>query len=146
MSQSEIEDKIVVAIATDLSSSSANTSSSSNIFDDSISDIINSPNETDTSSSSEEAGDVLFPLYQLLMYGKRRSKVQGFLDTVHLYSDTVFKEHFRLQRHTAYLQIGILNIIVYYLHFLKYMCHVHFYICRHVAAEQFYSVSFFWYA
>lgn len=63
MSQSEIEEKVIIAIATELSSSSVNTSSSSNIFDDSISEIINF-NESDTSSSSEEAGnDILFPLY-----------------------------------------------------------------------------------
>ncbi|XP_067216809.1 uncharacterized protein [Linepithema humile] len=109
MSQSEIEEKVIIAIATELTSSSVNTSSSSNIFNDSISEIINS-NESNTSSSSEEAGnDILFPLYQLLMHGRRHSKVQGFLDTVHLYSDIVFKEHFRLQRHTAYLQIDMLQ-------------------------------------
>ncbi|XP_032690730.1 protein ALP1-like [Odontomachus brunneus] len=109
MSQLEMEDNIIIAIAADLSSSSANTSSSSNILNDSISEIIDS-NESDTSSSSEEVGDdILFPLYQLLMRGRRRSKVQGFLDTVQLYSDTVFKEHFRLARHTAYLQINLLQ-------------------------------------
>ncbi|XP_071577572.1 uncharacterized protein [Temnothorax nylanderi] len=107
--QIEIENEII-AIAADLSSSSTNTSSSSNIFDDSISEIMNSTNESGASSSSEEAEDeILFPLYQLLIQGRRRSKVQGFLDTVHLYSDTVFKEHFRLQRRTAYLQIDMLQ-------------------------------------
>lgn len=118
-----MEDEIIIAIAADLSSSSAssnsNTSSSLNIFNDSEI-TTNSTNESDASTSSEEAGDdILFSLYQLLMYGRRRSKVEGFLNTVDLYSDTVFKEHFRLQRHTAYLQIGILNIIVYYLHSVK---------------------------
>lgn len=101
MAQLSKIDKIIITITTDLSSSSVNTSSSSN---NSISDIMNSTNESNASFSSEEAGDdILFPLYQLLMHGRRRSKVQDFLDTVHLYSDTVFKEHFRLQRRTAYL-------------------------------------------
>lgn len=118
-----MEDEIIIAIAADLSSSSAslnsNTSSSLNIFNDSEI-ITNSTNECDASTSNEEAGDdILFSLYQLLMHGRRRSKIESFLNTVDLYSDTVFKEHFRLQRHTAYLQIGILNIIVYYLHSVK---------------------------
>jgi len=104
--QLEVEDKIIIATAADLSFSSTNTSSSLNIFDDSISEIINSTNESNASSSEAE-DDMLFPLYRLLMHGRRRSKVQGFLDIVHLYSDVVFKEHFRLRRHTAYLQIGI---------------------------------------
>lgn len=117
--QLKIEDEIIITIAADLSSSSVNTSSSSNTFNDSINEIINSTNESDASSSNEEACDILFPLYQLLMHGRRRSKVQGFLDTVHLYTDAVFKEHFRLQRQIAYLQIGISNIIVYYLYSLK---------------------------
>ncbi|KMQ87376.1 nuclease harbi1 [Lasius niger] len=108
-----MEDEIIIAIAADLSSSSAssnsNTSSSLNIFNDSEI-TTNSTNESDASTSSEEAGDdILFSLYQLLMYGRRRSKVEGFLNTVDLYSDTVFKEHFRLQRHTAYLQIDMLQ-------------------------------------
>lgn len=48
-------------------------------------------------------------MYQLLTCGRRHAKVQGFLDTVHLYIDTVFKEHFRLQQRTAYLQIDMLQ-------------------------------------
>lgn len=102
-----MEDKIIALLTEDLSPNSANTSSS-NIFNDSISEIIDSTNESFTSFSNNEAeNDILFPLYQLLMRERRRSKVQGFFDTVHLYSDTVFKEHFRLQRHTAYFQISI---------------------------------------
>ncbi|GAB1868091.1 Nuclease harbi1 [Camponotus japonicus] len=99
-------------MAADLSSSSDSltlTSSSSDVFNDNEI-ITNSSDEFEISSSNEEAEyDILFSLYQLLMHGKRRSKVQGFLDTVHLYSDAIFKEHFRLQRHTAYLQIDILR-------------------------------------
>lgn len=122
---SEKKDKIIIAMAADLSSSSdslTSTSSSSDVFNDNEI-ITNSSDEFEISSSNEEAEyDILFSLYQLLMHGKRRSKVQGFLDTVHLYSDAIFKEHFRLQRRTAYLQIGILNIIIvfeYYLHSVK---------------------------
>ncbi|XP_011266305.1 protein ANTAGONIST OF LIKE HETEROCHROMATIN PROTEIN 1-like [Camponotus floridanus] len=99
-------------MAADLSSSSDSltlTSSSSDVFNDNEI-ITNSSDEFEISSSNEETEyDILFSLYQLLMHGKRRSKVQGFLDTVHLYSDATFKEHFRLQRHTAYLQIDILR-------------------------------------
>ena len=105
MSQLLEMDEIVITMTADLSSSSTNISSSSS---DSLSEIMNSTNESNTSFSSNEVeDDLLFPLYQLLMHGRRRSKVQDFLNTVHLYSDAVFKEHFRLQRRTAYLQIGI---------------------------------------
>jgi len=135
---SEKKDKIIIAMAADLSSSSdslTSTSSSSDVFNDNEI-ITNSSDEFEISSSNEEAEyDILFSLYQLLMHGKRRSKVQGFLDTVHLYSDAIFKEHFRLQRRTAYLQIGILNIIIvfeYYLHSVKIRV-IHFY--RHTAAK-----------
>jgi len=78
--QLEMEDEIIIAIATDLSFSSTNTSSSLNIFDDSISEIINSTNEFNASSSETE-DDMLFPLHRLLMHGRRRSKIQGFLDS-----------------------------------------------------------------
>ncbi|XP_036150630.1 uncharacterized protein LOC118648429 [Monomorium pharaonis] len=107
MSQLLEMDEIVITMTADLSSSSTNTSSSSS---DSLSEIMNSTNESNTSFSSNEVeDDLLFPLYQLLMHGRRRSKVQDFLNTVHLYSDAVFKEHFRLQRRTAYLQIDVLQ-------------------------------------
>ncbi|KYM93787.1 hypothetical protein ALC62_15631 [Cyphomyrmex costatus] len=110
LQQLEKEDKVIIAIAADQSSSSANTSSSSNIFNDSISEIFNSTNKSDISSSSKETEDgILFLLYQLLMYGRRRNKIQSFIDTVHSYSDAVFKEHFRLQRCTAYFQIDMLE-------------------------------------
>ncbi|KAL6260794.1 hypothetical protein P5V15_008320 [Pogonomyrmex californicus] len=62
-------------------------------------------------SQEEAEDDILFLLYQLLMYGRRHSKVPDFLDTVHLYNDTVFKEHFR--RHVVYIQIDMLQQSVF---------------------------------
>lgn len=117
---SEKKDKIIIAMAADLSSSCSSdslNSTNSDIFNDET----NSSDEFDISFSNEEdeENDILFSLYKFLMHGKRRSKVQGFLNTGHLYSDAIFKKHFRLQRHTAYLQIDILNIIIvfeFYLH------------------------------
>ncbi|KAL6258154.1 hypothetical protein P5V15_010077 [Pogonomyrmex californicus] len=46
--------------------------------------------------------DLLFPLLQLLMNGRRRHHVQNFLDVIHRKNDEEFREDFKLNRMIVY--------------------------------------------
>ncbi|XP_025162545.1 uncharacterized protein LOC112590404 [Harpegnathos saltator] len=53
--------------------------------------------------------DLLFPLLQLLLNGRRREHVQNFLNVVHAKSNVEFREDFRLSRPTVYMLLESLE-------------------------------------
>ncbi|XP_066585161.1 uncharacterized protein [Prorops nasuta] len=83
------------------SSSSSNSSGSSN----SNNILAINDESSDASSVIEERDDILFPLLQFLLNGRRRHRVDNYIETVHQWTDEEFKEHLRLRRHTAYVLI-----------------------------------------
>ncbi|XP_046408526.1 protein ANTAGONIST OF LIKE HETEROCHROMATIN PROTEIN 1-like [Ischnura elegans] len=66
-----------------------------------------------SSSSDENEGeadhDAIFPLFELLLRGRRKVRVHNFLATAHGYDDEQFRSHFRLRRITAYRLIDDLQ-------------------------------------
>ncbi|XP_025163938.1 uncharacterized protein LOC112590736 [Harpegnathos saltator] len=53
--------------------------------------------------------DLLFPLLQLLLNGRRREHVQNFLNVVHAKNNVEFREDFRLSRPTVYMLLESLE-------------------------------------
>lgn len=76
------------------------TSSSDN------SSMLNTSTDNMTSSSEGQEEDVLlFPLMRHLINGRRRHRVENYLQIVDSLTDAEFKEHFRLNRNTASILI-----------------------------------------
>lgn len=76
------------------------TSSSDN------SSMLNTSTDNMTSSSEGQEEDVLlFPLMRHLINGRRRHRVENYLQIVDSLTDAEFKEHFRLSRNTASILI-----------------------------------------
>ena len=83
-----------------MSSSSENSGSST---------TSSSESDIDEAFQDDIVGDdnaVMFPLLQMILHGRRRPKVQDYLDVVHQKSDDHFRRDYRLTRETAYNLIG----------------------------------------
>jgi len=91
-SEEELENMIMSSSSDDSSASSS--SSDSDVEDAVLEDIQDNQN------------DLLFPLLNMLLHGRRLAKVEDYLDVVHRKSDTQFRNDFRLTRQTAYDMIG----------------------------------------
>lgn len=83
----------------------------------SSSDDDNGDNDSTSSSNSSNDGyniilendiceDLLFPLLQLLINGRRRQRVQNFLHIIRTKSNEEFREDFRLNRQIMYNMLG----------------------------------------
>lgn len=83
----------------------SSTSSSSSLNDSSGSD------STDIikSSSSEDEDLLLFPLLKFLTSGQRKHRIENYLQLIDCWSNEEFKQHMRINRHTAQMLIGITN-------------------------------------
>jgi len=91
-SDEELENMIMSSSSDDSSTSSS--SSDSDVGDAVLEDIQDNQN------------DMLFPLLNMLLHGRRRAKVEDYLNVVHRKSDKQFRDDFRLKRQTAYDLIG----------------------------------------
>lgn len=75
------------------------------------SSILNTSSTSETLSSDEQNEDVLlFPLMRHIMNGRRRHRVENYLQIVDLWTDEEFKQHLRLTRHTASILIEELEL------------------------------------
>lgn len=107
----DIKEKVAISLLMDSNLSATSTENSS------ISDWSNSSfslNEASSltvsnkSSSSEENEEclLLFPLMKHLISGRKRHRVEDYINTVDSWTDSEFKEHLRIKRTTAILLIG----------------------------------------
>ncbi|XP_066600586.1 uncharacterized protein [Prorops nasuta] len=67
------------------------------------------PSSTSTSEESSnfeyEEDLLLIPLMRYLLSGRKKSRIENYLDTVNLLSEVEFKQHFRLSKYTASILI-----------------------------------------
>lgn len=102
----DIKEKVAISLLMD---SNLNVTSTEN---SSISDCSNSSLSSITvsnkSSSSEENEEclLLFPLMKHLISGRKRHRVEDYINTVDSWTDLEFKEHLRIKRTTTILLIG----------------------------------------
>lgn len=85
-----------------------NIESSSSSSDNDITDTSSSNSSGDNLLLENERleEDLLFPLLQLLLNGRRRQRVENFLHVVHAKSNQEFREDFRLSRPNVYMLLG----------------------------------------
>lgn len=90
------DEKIIFSLAeTHKSTSSSSTESH-------LSDLSSSEDASSLSNDNEEDVDVLlFSLMQYLNTGSRKIRVENYLQLVHSWTDEEFREHLRVNRHTA---------------------------------------------
>lgn len=91
---SQLMEKPNLIISSTSSSSSLNESSSSDTTDN-------------IKSSSEDEDLLLFPLLKFLTNGQRRHRIKNYLELINSWSNEEFKQHMRINRHTAQMLIGI---------------------------------------
>lgn len=107
----DIKEKVAISLLMDSNLSATSTENSS------ISDWSNSSfslNEASSltvsnkSSSSKENEEclLLFFLMKHLISGRKRHRVEDYINTVDSWTDSEFKEHLRINRITAILLIG----------------------------------------
>lgn len=90
-------------------SSSSSSSGSSGISSSNTSSSSSSSAESEFSSDNDENQDILFPILQVLLRGRKRHRVENFIEVVHSWTNTEFKEHLRLQRVIAVALVGMNN-------------------------------------
>lgn len=80
----------------------------------SSSTTLNDLNSSSSSSSTDDVGnsssddDLLFPLMKFLTSGKKRRRIENYLDIINSWSDLEFKQHLRINRRTALILIDII--------------------------------------
>lgn len=81
-------------------------------------ELSSSANRSITSCSSDEdyADLLLFPLLHYLTTGRKRHRIENFLLITDSWTDQEFKEHMRLNRHTAQRLIGMKHIYYRFIH------------------------------
>jgi len=94
-----------------------NLYSSSDETNSEIEELNSSTNSSVISSSSDENHDLLlFPLLHYLITGRKRHRIENYLLIIDSWTDQEFKEHLRLNRHTAQKLIGIKHIHYRFIH------------------------------
>ena len=97
----------------EISSSSSSNSSNSSSSGSSISSSTSSSSssvESEFSSDNDENHDILFPILQILLHGRKRHRVENFIEVVHSWTNAEFKEHLRLQRVIAVTLVGMRTV------------------------------------
>lgn len=92
--------------------SSSSTSTNSNNIDESDS---SSENTISISSGEEEIDVLLFPLMYYLITGRRKHRIENYIQVVDSWTSQEFKEHLRLTQNTAFRLIGIEYFVKIYL-------------------------------
>lgn len=85
------------SVNTDSSSTTENLNSSSS-----------SSSTDDVGNSSSDDDLLLFPLIKFLTSGKKRQRIENYLEIINSWSDQEFKQHLRINRRTALTLIGII--------------------------------------
>lgn len=107
----DIKEKVAISLLMDnnLNATSTDNSSISDRNNSSFSsNEASSLTVSNKSSSSEENEEclLLFPLMKHLISGRKRHRVEDYINTVDSWTDLEFKEHLRIKRTTAILLIG----------------------------------------
>ncbi|CAL1687643.1 unnamed protein product [Lasius platythorax] len=79
----------------DVNSSSSSSSGSTNSSSSSSSSSSSAENSSD--SDDEHNLNILFPILQILLDGRKRHRIENYIEVVHSWTDAEFKEHLRLQ-------------------------------------------------
>lgn len=108
-------------IKTNSSNSSNNSSSSSN------NGSSTTTSSNDEFSTDEEYNNILYPMLQILLLGRKRHRIENFVDIVHSWTDVEFKQHLRLHRNTVMTLISMyMEIITYYIAIFYYFLKCYF--------------------
>jgi len=86
-----------------------NNNSSNNSSSGSSSSSSSSNSSSNSSSRDDDDHDILFSiLTQALLVGRKRHRIENYIEVVHSWTDAEFKEHLRLHRNIVMKLIGML--------------------------------------